>query len=177
MDYLNLTWLLAIAISAQWVYYDAKKHKIGKVPGMKGLLNMSAGAMAGATLLLWLPTFPMYLYKRKALIEQAKEHPIEPAGKITFALTGALFAASATIFIVNTTLPGCDSQDALKLTNHLIQPLGMGQVTYPVELDYEDSVRVCRGLLSGGNGRQVPVEYSVSWHDKAKRIIYVQLLR
>lgn len=177
MDYSNLAWLLVILISAQWVYSDAKKHKIGKIPEKKGLLNMSAGSMAGATLLLWLPTFPLYLYKRKALIEQAKEHPIEPSGKIVYGVTGAIFAASSVFYLVSTALPGCDNQVALKLANRLVEPLHMGQITFPVELNYKDSVRVCRGLLSGENGRQVPVEYSVSWHDKTKGMIYVQMLR
>lgn len=46
MDYSNLAYLLLVSISALWVYYDAKKHKIGKTTGKSGffnkLLNMSA---------------------------------------------------------------------------------------------------------------------------------------
>lgn len=177
MDYFNLACLFGISISAIWVYYDAKKHKIGKVPGKKGLLNMSAGGIAGATLLLWLLAFPLYLYKRKELIEQAKEHPVEPSGKFIFATMGAIFAVFAVSLITKSTLPGCDSQPALKLANQLVTSLRMGQVTYPAEQGYEDSVRICRGFLTGENGQQVPVDYSVSWHDKSKQIIYVQILR
>ena len=68
---------LIIIASAFWVYYDATKHKIGKIPGEKSFTNMSAGGWAAATWLLWIIGFPLYLIKRKELIEKAKEHPVE----------------------------------------------------------------------------------------------------
>lgn len=177
MDYFNLAYILMVSISALWVYHDTKKHKIGKIPGKNGLLNMSAGGMAGTTLMLWIITFPLYLYKRKAMLAQAKEYPVEPSGKIIFAVTGAIFAALAVSLIAKTTLPECDSLSALKLANQIVASLQKGQITYPAEQGYEDGVRVCRGFLAGENGQQLPVDYSVSWHDKAKQIIYVQILR
>lgn len=177
MDYLNLTYILVVSISALWVYQDTKKHKIGKIPGKNGLLNMSAGGMAGTTLGLWIITFPLYLYKRKQMIEQARENPVEPSGKIIFAVAGVIFAAFSVSLVVKTTLPGCDSQEALKLANQIAAPLQKGAITYPAEQGYEDGVRVCRGFLVGENGQQLSVDYAVSWHDKAKQIIYVRILR
>lgn len=63
--------------SAAWVYWDATDKKIGKIPGIKGFSNMSAGAWGTVTALLWLVGFPLYLSKRVSLIERAKTEPIE----------------------------------------------------------------------------------------------------
>ena len=68
---------LIIIASAFWVYYDATKNKIGKIPGEKSFTNMSAGGWAVVTWLLWIIGFPLYLIKRKELIEKAKEHPVD----------------------------------------------------------------------------------------------------
>lgn len=67
--------------SALYVYYDASRHKIGKIPGDKGFFNLSAGMWATATLLLWIIAFPAYLIKRKSLIEKAKANPQESSNR------------------------------------------------------------------------------------------------
>ena len=75
-----------IAFSAVWVYFDATKNKIGKIPDEKGIFNMSAGAWAIVTLFLWIIAFPSYLIKRNSLLNKAKEKPVdvtERSGKLT----------------------------------------------------------------------------------------------
>lgn len=77
--------VVAVAIvvtSAIWVYLDATKNRIGKIPDAGGMFNMSAGAWATVTLLLWIIGFPSYLIKRRSLIERAKSHPVEVGGAV-----------------------------------------------------------------------------------------------
>jgi len=58
-----------------FVYLDATKNKIGKVPEVKQFTNMSAGMWATGTALLWIFVFPLYLINRKKLINIAAEKP------------------------------------------------------------------------------------------------------
>lgn len=60
-----------------FVYFDATKHKVGKIPNEKRFTNLSAGMWAFCTAMLWIIAFPLYLISRKKLIEKAKEHPQE----------------------------------------------------------------------------------------------------
>ena len=80
--------------SAAWIYWDATDKKIGKIPGEKGMSNMSAGAWGSVTALLWIVGFPFYLAKRNSLIERAKTQPIEVKRRwlklSIFCLIGAL---------------------------------------------------------------------------------------
>jgi hypothetical protein len=69
---------LLVVISMIWVYLDATKHKIGRIPDTGGFFNMSAGAWGTAAGFLWIVGFPSYLIKRRALIEKAKDAPVEP---------------------------------------------------------------------------------------------------
>jgi len=68
---------LIIVASAIYVYHDASKNKIGRIPGQSGFFNLPAGAWALGTLWLWLIFFPMYLKNREELIRKAQEHPRE----------------------------------------------------------------------------------------------------
>ena len=61
--------------SMLFVYVDATKHNIGKIPGKKEFSNMSAGMWATGTALLWIVVFPLYLFKRNRLIEIADKTP------------------------------------------------------------------------------------------------------
>src|SRR5947208_8333497 len=79
---MNVLIFAIIVISALWVYWDATGHKIGKIPGAGGVLNMSAGAWAVVTLFLWIIGFPIYLMKRSTLIEKAKSQPVEVKGRV-----------------------------------------------------------------------------------------------
>lgn len=67
--------LFVVTLSAVFVYFDATKNKIGKLPDNKGFLNMSAGMWSFGVLLLWILIFPLYLIKRSSLIGIAKENP------------------------------------------------------------------------------------------------------
>ncbi len=184
MDYFNLAIVLVIAASGMWVYMDTTKNKIGKIPGKGGLLNLSAGALAGATLLLWIVTFPLYLIKRKSLIESAKESPSEPTGKVALGVCAAIFVAIGVANILATTLPACDSPETLQLANQVIHDspvlklmgVDLGQIQNPAEQNFENSKRICRGFIKNPVGGQMPVNYSVSWHDKSKGMIYVEIL-
>lgn len=84
-----------VAVSTVWVYLDATKRKIGKIPGTKGVFNMSAGAWAVSTMLLWIVSFPSYLIKRKDLIAAAQINPVEvswrPVKVAALAIVGSLF--------------------------------------------------------------------------------------
>lgn len=64
-----------IGLSAFWVYFDATRYKIGKIPEEKRLTNMSAGSWAIVTLLLWIVAFPIYIFKHSKLVEKAKNYP------------------------------------------------------------------------------------------------------
>lgn len=68
---------LIIVGSAIYVYYDATKNKIGRVPGLADKFNLRAGAWGLGFLWLWPVFFPLYLVKRNELIQRAKENPIE----------------------------------------------------------------------------------------------------
>jgi hypothetical protein len=78
---MNALFVGAVAASAIWVYWDASGHRVGKVPGGKGMFNMSAGAWGVVTLLLWIVAFPSYLAKRGSLILLAKTSPIDSKGR------------------------------------------------------------------------------------------------
>ena len=73
---LNSIIIAVVAVSAVWVYLDATKNKIGKIPDGKGMFNMSAGAWCAVTLGLWIIGFPAYLINRGDMIEKTKETPI-----------------------------------------------------------------------------------------------------
>lgn len=78
---LDVIIVAVVVVSAIWVYWDATQSKIGKIAGAGGMFNLSAGAWAVVTLLLWIIGFPAYLVKRGSLIEQAKENPVEVTGR------------------------------------------------------------------------------------------------
>ena len=67
---------LIVVASAVWVYWDASSNKIGPVPDKKSF-NQSAFMWGLGCIFLWIVVFPVYLVKRKQLIEAAKEHPVE----------------------------------------------------------------------------------------------------
>lgn len=70
-----------VSCSILFVYYDTTKHRIGKIPGQKGFLNLSPGLWALATFGLWIVAFPLYLLNRSKLIDKAKQHPYEVSNR------------------------------------------------------------------------------------------------
>jgi hypothetical protein len=92
---MTLMYLIVIG-SVLFVYFDATKNEIGKVPGEKGFTNMSAGVWAIGTWLLWIVAFPLYLINRKKLIEKAQNSPQEvpeTRRKIILGLVSVVFIA------------------------------------------------------------------------------------
>ena len=77
---MNPIFILVVAATAVWIYFDATKNKIGKTE-KGGLFNLSAGAWAVCNLLLWIIAFPAYLIKRSSLKTIAGEHPVEVKGR------------------------------------------------------------------------------------------------
>ena len=65
-----------------WVYWDATRHRIGHVPGVRSIFNRSAGTWAAVTLLLWIVGFPAYLLNRPALIQRARQHPVVAKNRV-----------------------------------------------------------------------------------------------
>jgi len=66
--------LIIVVASSIWVYFDAKS--IGVRKGIvSGFLDLGPGGWCGATLLLWLVCFPLYLAKRSSLKAAAAVQP------------------------------------------------------------------------------------------------------
>lgn len=87
----------AIIATVFFIYYDATKNKIGKIPGENRFTNLSAGMWAFGALMLWIIVFPLYLINRSKLIEKARENPqvVSGAGRgIKLGLLATLFLLS-----------------------------------------------------------------------------------
>lgn len=99
---INLCVVVLVVLSGIWVYWDATEQKIGKIPTIKSMFNISAGGWAIVTLMLWIVAFPAYLIKRKSLIEIAKSQPVEVKGRFIklsiITVIGMLWVSS---FILN----------------------------------------------------------------------------
>jgi hypothetical protein len=176
--------------SMVWVYVDASGHKIGKVEGAGGFFNLSAGAWGTVTGFLWIVGFPSYLFKRSTLMETARAHPVEPKGRVfkTFvfgAIAFAVIAVSAAVYMQGT-LPSCDSPDVVKLADTIIkgsplvkltglQVTGLSMVAQK-SYDSGTEKRLCRGMITSDFAGTQGIEYSVEWHDKAKGLIWVQIV-
>lgn len=76
--YLSICIVGIINFTSLWVYIDASKNKIGKIPTNKiEFANMSAFFWGICTYGLWIVAFPVYLIKRKKLIEKAHIYPVQ----------------------------------------------------------------------------------------------------
>lgn len=81
---LPISWEMLPALTplaAVWVYWDATRHKIGRVKEGTETLNMSAGVWSVTAMFFWFLMLPLYLIKRKSLITLANTHPVEPKGR------------------------------------------------------------------------------------------------
>jgi hypothetical protein len=179
-------------VSALWVYLDATTHQIGKLTkeqGGQGLLNLSAAGWGWCTLLLWIVGLPAYILKRNALIDRAREYPVNvtnrTASAVTLAVVGALeFGVVASLYFAGT-VPSCDSKEVVKLAQRIVHegPLslllgeGFQGISMAAEQSYDTAreQRVCRAMVTVG-GQELPVRYTVEWHDKSKGLIWVQFL-
>lgn len=94
---LHILFALLVQYSPSWVYYDATKHKIGKIPGRNGLFNNSAGMWASCTILFWIFVLPAYILKRQNLIALAADYPVTIKGR---ELKLAIFIIIGTLLLV-----------------------------------------------------------------------------
>lgn len=85
----TLIYFIIIA-SAAFVYWDATKNRIGKTSDAKTLSNSPAWLWALGVLLIWIVAFPLYLVKRKELIQKARENPVKVPMKQKKIVLGAL---------------------------------------------------------------------------------------
>jgi hypothetical protein len=103
--FLGIIFIVIIACTPIWIYFDATKNKVGKTENDKSFFNISAGAWATASLLFWIIAFPLYLIKRRHLIEKAKEFPVEVKGRavkmVLLIIVGCLFGMVFTAGIIS----------------------------------------------------------------------------
>ena len=83
----SVIFVAIVASTSVWVYLDATANSIGKIPGGKGMFNMSAGFWAIVTLGIWIIGFPAYLIKHDSLIEKAKANPVTVSARVVKAAT------------------------------------------------------------------------------------------
>jgi TPR repeat protein len=87
-------WII-VALSALFVYHDARTHQIGHTYRNSGFANLSAGAWSACVVLLWIIAFPVYLFKRGSLIAAAKEEPIKAEyPRVAYPVLGVIVALS-----------------------------------------------------------------------------------
>ncbi|MBL3527062.1 MAG: hypothetical protein JMN29_05125 [gamma proteobacterium endosymbiont of Lamellibrachia anaximandri] len=184
---LNAIIIAVVAVSAVWVYLDATKNKIGKIPDGKGMFNMSAGAWGVVTLLLWIIGLPAYLIKRGDLIEKAKENPIEVKGRggkaAALSIIGGLWVLMSVGGVALSALPGCDSTETKSLVGQIINGLPLVKasgaqfvsVKNATEQGYnqEAEIRSCSGTLVTTAGED-NLQYSIKWQNKDKGEFYVE---
>lgn len=94
---------LIVPLSALFVYWDATKNKIGILKDENGKRqkgSFSALELALTTLLLWIYGFPLYIIKRKSLIQKAKENPIESKNRDIFLKIFAIIAGIGLVFCI-----------------------------------------------------------------------------
>lgn len=176
-----------VAMSSAWVYLDASKNKIGKIPTEKGMFNLSAGAWAISTLLLWIVALPAYLVKRGANIAKARDNPVEVRnrGLKTGALAalGGMWAIATISGVALSSLPECDSANTRSLIGQIVNDMPLMKsfgarfvaIKDIAEQGYNDEagIRACAATLvtsAGENGLQ----YSIKWNDKSKSQYYVE---
>ncbi|WP_181297007.1 hypothetical protein [Pseudomonas sp. Q2-TVG4-2] len=183
---LNTIFVLVVAASAVWVYMDATSNGIGKTEG-KGFINLSAGAWGVLTLLLWIIAFPVYLIKRRSLIEKAKDHPVQVGGRTgKAAILGGVGAAWAVLTVVGTmatALPSCTSSDAEQLVATIIGDMpsvklaGIKFVSLKeVEeqgFNEQSQLRSCSATLVTTAGED-DLQFYIKWNNQEESEFYVE---
>jgi hypothetical protein len=184
------TTIVAIAtIAAFWVYLDATKNKIGEIAGSKESWNFTAGGWAALTLLMWLVGLPAYVIKRQALLDRAQTAPVEvknrAKGIVFLAFGAAAWVGVSLLLVAAEGLPSCDASEVLQLAESIIQkaPLVSEQglkidgIKSPGEIQSESisSRRACRAILRLSEG-ELPMKYTVEWHNQSRGEIWVQIV-
>ncbi len=184
---LNGLMVAIIVASAIWVYLDATKNKIGKIPGENGMFNMSAGAWAVVTLLLWIIGFPAYLVKRASLIKRAKESPVDVSRRsvktAALSVVGGLSILAVFSGAVLSALPACDNSGTKTLVGRIVNDIPIAKsagvqfvaLKDIVEQGYneQNEIRVCRATLVTTAGEDA-LQYHVKWSNKDKGEYFIE---
>ena len=176
---LDVLIVLVVAVSTVWVYLDATKHNVGKIPGDSSFWNSSAGVWSIVTLLLWIVAFPAYLIKRGALIEKAKASPVTVTGRTGKAsalgtIGGLWTLVTFAAWSTGTELPSCNEPEVLQVASEIVKRAGVpGKISNGAERNYDaiNEKRQCHGTLGGE-----VVGYTVQWYDKSKKDQFVVTL-
>lgn len=108
--YLGLVALfdLMVVSCATLVYIDARDHRIGPLPRPRGPLlvsdvfglNMSPGAIGAFVVWWWVIILPLYLVRRRDLMERAKANPCEESRPGLFLFWITLFVVASPILVL-----------------------------------------------------------------------------
>ena len=177
-----------VVASAIWVYFDAARNRIGKIPGRRGMFNMSAGGWGFATLGLWIVALPAYLIQRKKLIAVARVTPIESkrmgwkAGAL--AIVGGTWCLAVVAGQIASGLPGCDDSNAKVVIGKIVNDLPVAKASGIEYVSVKDvselgfnpqaQVRSCAGTLVTTAGED-GLQYAIKWSNTERREFYVQL--
>jgi|TARA_B110000908_G_C10074340_1_gene366562 hypothetical protein len=184
---LNSIIIAVVAVSAVWVYLDATKNKIGKIPDGKGMFNMSAGAWGAVTLGLWIIGFPAYLINRGDLIEKTKENPIVVKGRggkaAVLSIIGGLWILMSLGDVALSSLPGCDGTHTKSLVGQIVNDMpfliAAGTKFVSVEnvaeegFNQDAQIRSCSGTLVTTAG-EYSLQYFIKWGNKDKDEFYIE---
>ncbi|MEQ1790151.1 MAG: hypothetical protein ABL857_06895 [Rickettsiales bacterium] len=100
---INITSLIVLVmtiVAPIVIYLDATKNYIGRIKDKKGFLNMPAGGWAGSALLITIIAVPLYVIKRKRLIDEAKNNPVYIT-KMNFILVSSLLVVFSILVLYN----------------------------------------------------------------------------
>lgn len=185
---------IVVGASVVWVYVDATRHKIGKIPNEKGLLNISAGAWAVCMMFFWVIVFPVYLINRTSLVENARHHPIEVSwrkGKIAalsvfsgWSVVAGLVSLVGIVGLVLSPIPRCDDSNTIATVGEVINEMPIAKESGAqfvslkniVEQGYnkQSEIRACSATLLSTFGEE-PLRYNIKWQDKEKHEFYVEV--
>jgi hypothetical protein len=151
----------------------------------RGATTNGRDGWAAVTLLLWIVGFPAYVIKRGALIEAAKASPVEVKNR-AIGFVGLAFFGGAWLFLAIAgyaagALPQCDSKEVARVLDGIpaVQAAATAgaRLSDPGEASYDaqGEKRTCRAILRKGSD-QLPVTFSVTWHNKSQGQIWVAIV-
>lgn len=133
---LGIIVILIVAITSVWIYLDATKNKIGKIANEKGMFNISAGEWAAGALLLWIIVFPAYLIKRNALIEKAKEFPVDIKARALKAILLSVIGGSIILIAIPVYMASISSDPSSSNNSEVGSPNENAVSSVPVKMSF-----------------------------------------
>ncbi len=174
------TLLMLVVVSSIWMYWDASSKKIGKVEGVegikKGLGNTSALVWAISCMLLWIIVLPLYLSKRKGLIQTAQDHPVEETSRVakTVLLVFIGLGVVGTAIPRPAKLPKCTAPETSKLIAQIVdarisdpnKKFKALQDIKQTSYDKKAQARLCTAQFVPVAGAKIPVRFQLTWQDR-----------